>query len=168
VPGAPVQHIKRVITFTEKTRYIFEINKGIDAAEAARNPLAVNKHVPPRKRPIPLSNMIYIGDGISDIPCFSLLQKNEGTPLGVFHPGEDSARRAWLELIGPKRVKNALPPQYGKHQGLGSQLRIIVRTMCSDIKLRSRKALASEEQEEAAPEKKMPAEAGRKRKRRRR
>jgi len=159
-PGGPVKYVKRVITFTEKTRHLFEINKGISPTEAARNPLAVNKHVPPRKRPIPFSHMIYIGDGISDIPCFSLLLKQEreqGTPLGVFHPGEDSARRAWLELIGPKRVRNAMPPQYGKNQGLGSQLRIVLRTMCADIKLQSVKALAEEELTEEFRPKKTPA-----------
>lgn len=150
-PDGPVQVLKRVITFTEKTRYLFEINKGITSAESATNSLAVNKHVPQAKRPIPFSNMIYIGDGISDIPCFSLIQKQEkfeGTGLGIFHPGEESARRAWLELIGPQRVKNALPPQYGKKQGLGSLLRTIVRTTCSEIKLRGRKALAEEDENE--------------------
>jgi|SRR5882724_65066 len=161
-PGGPVRYLKRVVTFTEKTRYLFEINKGIDPAQSARNPLAVNTYMPSYKRPIPFSHMIYVGDGVSDIPCFSLLEqeKPEGTTLGVFHPGEESARRAWLELIGPKRVKNAMPPQYGKKQGLGSQLRIALRTMCWQIKLRSQKALGGEELLEESRPKKKPAKAG--------
>ncbi len=96
--GGTVKFLQRVVTFTEKTRYLFEINKGIDLAETAINPLAVNKHVPISKRPIPFSNMIYIGDGVSDIPCFSVIKKQEkleGTGLGVFHPGEESA--VWRE-----------------------------------------------------------------------
>jgi phosphoserine phosphatase len=165
VPNGPVRYVKRVVTFTEKTRHLFEINKGIDPAEAARNPLAVNKFVPSRKRTIPFSQMIYVGDGISDIPCFSLVRNQEkfaGTPLGVFHPGEESARRAWLDLIGPKRVNNAMLPRYGKTQGLGFELRRAFQTMCWEIKLRSKKALVEEEYTvEAPPRKKMPAKAGR-------
>ena len=43
-----VRHIKRCVTFTEKTRYLFEINKGLDPKRTLRNPYLVNKDVPPR------------------------------------------------------------------------------------------------------------------------
>jgi hypothetical protein len=63
--------IKRVVTFTEKTRYLFEINKGIEPTQAERNPFLVNEDVPSTDRRIPFENMVYVGDGFTDIPCFS-------------------------------------------------------------------------------------------------
>jgi hypothetical protein len=81
--------IKRAITFTEKTRYLFEINKGIERTDTLKNPYLVNRDIPDAQRPVPFENMIYVGDGLTDIPCFSLLKKERGTSYGVFHP--DSA-----------------------------------------------------------------------------
>jgi 2-hydroxy-3-keto-5-methylthiopentenyl-1-phosphate phosphatase len=54
-----VKHIKRCVTFTEKTRYLFEINKGINPNQGRRNPYLVNKDVPISNRRIPFKNMIY-------------------------------------------------------------------------------------------------------------
>ena len=39
--------------------------------------------------------MIYIGDGLTDVPCFSLLEKNGGLAFGVFKPGQESAKQAF-------------------------------------------------------------------------
>lgn len=141
-PGGPVKYLKRAITFTEKTRYLFEINKGIKPADAAKNPSLVNKDVPMDKRPVPFANMLYVGDGLSDIPCFSVIEKrpegDRGKAFGVFQPGDEkSARRAWLELIFPHRATGGVhAPKYGSRQALGSLLRMAVSTRCADIKLR--------------------------------
>lgn len=143
--GGPVKYIKRTISFTEKTRYLFAINKGIDASDLVKNPYEVNKDVPDSERPIPFAHMVYIGDGLSDIPCFSLIQKrpqgDQGIAFGVFHPGnERSARRAWLELIFPRRARGGVyPPRYGKgkNDALGAVLRAVVATRCSEIKIRN-------------------------------
>ena len=77
------KNVRRCITFTEKTRYLFEINKGINPKESRSRPHLVNKYVPEEKRRIPFRNMIYVGDGMTDIPCFSLLQKFKGKAFGV-------------------------------------------------------------------------------------
>ena len=74
-----LQYIKRCVTFTEKARYLFEINKGLDPAHTAKNPYLVNKEVPDSERTIPIANMIYVGDGLTDVPCFSVVQKNKGS-----------------------------------------------------------------------------------------
>src|SRR5262249_21148734 len=58
-----LRYIKRSITFTEKTRYLFEINKGIDAGDSRGNPYLVNRAVSETSRRIPFSNFIYVGDG---------------------------------------------------------------------------------------------------------
>ncbi len=50
-----ITSIKRCVTFTEKTRFIFEINKGIEPAKAATKPHLVNEEVAADKRRIPLN-----------------------------------------------------------------------------------------------------------------
>jgi hypothetical protein len=57
-PEGPLLHIRRAVTFTEKTRFLFEINKGLTDAETITNPYLVNRQVPPDNRPIPWENML--------------------------------------------------------------------------------------------------------------
>src|SRR5947207_2162139 len=76
--------IKRAVTFTEKTRFLFEIQKGITPQQTAKDPYLVNKDVPATDRRVPFSNMIYVGDGLTDIPCFSLIGHNRGRAFAVF------------------------------------------------------------------------------------
>ena len=74
---------KNVISFTDKTRYLFRINKGLTGQDMDRQPSSVNQPMNPQERPVPFDNMIYIGDGPSDIPCMSLLQTLGGFVIGV-------------------------------------------------------------------------------------
>lgn len=136
-----VQYVKRCVTFTEKTRYLFEINKGLDPADTAKNPYLVNRDVPDTERAIPMSNMIYVGDGLTDVPCFSVVQKNKGIAFGVFDPKEEkSAKKALIEFLKPKRVIGTHAPRYGKHDELGALLRAAVTNRCIELSLARQQA----------------------------
>jgi hypothetical protein len=94
---AEIAQIGMMIDNTTKTRALFEINKGTN-----KNPaLDVNARIPAADRRIPFENMIYIADGPSDIPCFSLVLERGGKTYGVYNPGRpdefkqnDALRRA--------------------------------------------------------------------------
>jgi phosphoserine phosphatase len=118
-----VSEIKRCVTFTEKTRFLFEINKGIAPEEAATQPHLVNQLVPEENRPVPFRNMIYVGDGMTDIPCFSLVERLGGTTFGVFQPGRESAKQAFQSFLQTKRVRTLHHPDYTEDAELGSLLR---------------------------------------------
>jgi phosphoserine phosphatase len=129
-----VSHVKRSVTFTEKTRYIFEINKGLDPRETFCNPGLVNKAVPNRR--IPLKNMIYVGDGLTDVPCFSLLQAFGGMGFGVFDPSDEGkAKQAFEDFLLPRRVMNIMEPNYKKGGALRAILQTAVLSICSQISL---------------------------------
>lgn len=129
-----IGHIRRCITFTEKTRYLFEINKGIAKNDSAGNPYLVNKDLAAPDRRIPFRNMIYVGDGLTDIPCFSLVKKEHGVAFGVFQPGEESsAKKAFLEFLMPARVVGVHAPRYRADDELGALLRAAVAARCSQI-----------------------------------
>lgn len=98
--------IKSAISFTEKTRYIHGIRKGIDTKELRSNPYRINDAISPDQQRIPFSQMIYIGDGPSDIPCLSIITHNGGTgigvsaPFGTFKKGYELARGKRI-TVGP-------------------------------------------------------------------
>lgn len=136
-----LSYIKRCVTFTEKTRYLFEINKGLRPEQTRKNPYLVNNDVPDQKRRIPFNNMIYVGDGLTDIPCFSFLKKAKGTGFGVFDPGEESsAKRALLDFLKTDRVISMHAAKYRKTDELGSFLRAAVTIRCSQLRLQQEEA----------------------------
>lgn len=139
-----VSHIKRSITFTEKTRYLFEINKGIKQPESEVNPFLVNKDVPLEKRRIPFKNIAFVGDGMTDIPCFSLVQKLGGRAFGVFDPSkQEKTKRAFQEFLLPHRVSTMHAPKFGPKQELGAMLRMWVASRAAEIQLERQMALRS-------------------------
>jgi hypothetical protein len=140
-----IHQVKRCVTFTEKTRYLFEINKGISAKQVEQNKYAVNRDVPPAKRRIPFSNMIYLGDGLTDIPCFSLVKRLGGMAFGIFNPGEErAAKRALKEFLNTDRVISMHAPRYRKADELGALLRAAVSTVAQRACLSGLEAEAQE------------------------
>lgn len=134
------KRVKRPISFTDKTRYLFEINKGITASEAMENPYKVNEQKD--ERPVPFENIIYIGDGITDIPCFSLVKDRGGRVFGVMQQDEQSAKQeAILDIGSPQRAGNLNPPDYGPDGRLGSLLRLTIEGLCTDSTIDQLEAL---------------------------
>jgi hypothetical protein len=78
-PG-PISHLGYTIDNTSKTRALFEINKGVNMNAG----LDVNARMSEEQRRVPMKNMIYIADGTSDVPCFSILNATGGKTFGVY------------------------------------------------------------------------------------
>jgi phosphoglycolate phosphatase-like HAD superfamily hydrolase len=137
--SGPLKYIKRCVTFTEKTRYLFEINKGISPADARRNPYRVNAAVRISKRRVPFRNMIYVGDGLTDIPCFSLLRnadrRGKGAAFGVFDPKRKDPKRAFREFLKSERVSSLHFPRYTENDELGTLLRAAVANRAVELAL---------------------------------
>ena len=76
----PIAQLGYTIDNTSKTRAIFEINKGVNFTQA----LDVNARMSEDQRRVPIKNMIYVADGPSDVPAFSILNKSGGRTLGVY------------------------------------------------------------------------------------
>lgn len=76
-----IGQIGYVIDNTSKTRAIFEINKGSNKFD-----IDVNATVPREKRRVPFQNIIYIADGPSDVPSFSIINQYGGKTFAVYKP----------------------------------------------------------------------------------
>ena len=75
-----MSHLGYTIDNTAKTRALFEINKGINRNSC----VDVNARIGEQERRVPLRHMVYIADGPSDVPCFSILNQSGGKTLGVY------------------------------------------------------------------------------------
>lgn len=132
-----LRHVKRCVTFTEKTRFLFEINKGIEPNHSDTNPGLVNTDVAVGERRVPFENMVYAGDGLTDIPCFSLVSKNGGTAFGIFEPGKvPSAKKAFQEFLKAGRVVSSHAPRFGPEDELGALLRAAVSSRVTALAVR--------------------------------
>jgi len=116
---------KSIVTFTEKTKFIFAINKGISGETLRKRPYEVNSASKEDERPVPFCNMIYIGDGPSDIPCFSLVMKNGGHGIGVFRKG--AVKKGYQLAKGKRLTVGPYPCDYRRGKSLRTVLEQIIK-----------------------------------------
>jgi len=95
-----ITQIAYAIDNTSKTRAIFEINKGSNLFEE----IDVNSKIAPENRRVPFENMIYIADGPSDVPAFSVIKSNGGKTFAVYPKGDQEAFKQVNQLIADGRI----------------------------------------------------------------
>ena len=108
--------IKNAISFSDKTRYLFQISKGQIGPAARTNPFVVNDRV--QDYPVPLSQVVYVGDGYTDIPCFHLVQETfNGVALGVFDASDRKKIGKAFGLVKADRVRQINSANYTRGGG---------------------------------------------------
>ncbi len=111
-PNGEIIFPKKVLSFTDKTRYIFQISKGQIGEQYRNKPYIVNNKIDPKDFRTKIENMIYIGDGLTDIPCFSLLKKYNGATIAVYDAQNMQAYgKAW-KFVKDDRVNNLNSANY--------------------------------------------------------
>jgi phosphoglycolate phosphatase-like HAD superfamily hydrolase len=125
--------VKRAVTFTEKTKFIYAINKGIFGSELRRDPLQVNSSVNETDRRIPFRNMLYVGDGPSDIPCFSMIRHFGGEAIGVIPPDDQEYRNPYQLTQGRRITAGPYTANYGTDTDLFKIIYRIVSGMAESI-----------------------------------
>ena len=116
------------INYTTKTQYLFRINKGcLDISDNSK----INKYIPEHERRVPISNMVYIGDGDTDIPCFRLVKDRGGHSIAVYKPKTKGAKEKIEKLIQEGRVNFIAPADYRN----GSKIDKIVKGIIDKIQV---------------------------------
>lgn len=110
------------VNYTSKTQFLFRINKGVlDVTEHK----GLNESTPDNKKRIPFCNMIYIGDGLTDVPCMKLVKINGGHSIAVYHDDRCIAD----SLISQGRVDFVVSADYREN----SEMENTVRTILNQI-----------------------------------
>jgi hypothetical protein len=126
---AEIAQIGMVIDNTTKTRAIFEINKGTNRNSA----IDVNANIQPEDRRIPLMNMIYIADGPSDIPSFSVVKNGGGKAYAVYNPDSTAEFEQNDRLRQVGRIDHYGPADYRESSPTAKWLRLQIHKICDRI-----------------------------------
>jgi hypothetical protein len=119
---------KRAISHTQKTQYLFRINKGyLDLRDD------VNDHLPEEDRRIPFRNMIYIGDGPTDVPCFAVMSQQDGRTLAVYDRDDPASFEKCMQLRKASRVEEIAEADYQRNTHLWRLLSYMVREIAERI-----------------------------------
>ncbi len=124
---------KKVVSFTDKTRYIFQIQKGIIGEAAKGKPFDVNKKLSPEQIRVPMNQMIFVGDGYTDIPCFSMIKKEGGISIAVYDKNHVEKWGSAYQFVADGRVSNLLSANYNEGSDLVNFLSMAVRSMAERI-----------------------------------
>lgn len=111
------------VNFTNKTQFVYRINKGIlDIA----NDKDLNASMPDDSKRIPFTNMIYVGDGLSDVPCMKMMRSYGGQAVAVY---QKSNRAGVEDLLRNGRVDYIFPADYSEGTALDLTMKNIIRKM---------------------------------------
>ena len=111
------------INFTLKTQFIFRISKGVLDIRDDDN---LNKHTDDRR--ISYRNMLYIGDGLTDIPCMKLLREKGGKAIALYPSGN---RDKVLQLVMDNRINYACVADYTQNSTLEKIVKLMIANMVS-------------------------------------
>lgn len=127
------------VNYTNKTQFLFRINKGIH--NSYDNTL-INKIVPEEEKPIPFSNMIYLGDGETDVPAMKMVKLQGGIAIAVYNPDfvptqnkKRSPKELCSEIVINKRADFMAPANYSEGADLDILIKKCIDKIVADQKL---------------------------------
>ena len=119
---------KTAVNYTNKTQFVYRINKGVLDVS---NDIDLNRSMPDDSKRIPFQNMIYIGDGLSDVPCMKMMKSYGGKAIAVYQTLDEKVK----ELLRKDRVDYIYPADYSEGSGLDKTIKDIIRNMAISDKL---------------------------------
>jgi 2-hydroxy-3-keto-5-methylthiopentenyl-1-phosphate phosphatase len=119
---------KFLVTGTMKTQFLFRINKGIEAVTES-----IDEHMPEGERPIPFQNIIYVGDGMTDVPSMALTTKSGGHAVAVYDARRDHGRATCMKLLAAGRVNFIAEADYRKGSKLSRRVELLLDAIIANI-----------------------------------
>ena len=118
---------KVAVNYTAKTQFLFRINKGVLDIDS-RSAGMLNRYTPDKDRRIPFSNMIYVGDGLTDVPCMRLVKAYGGQSIAVYN--REKGKETAQYLLSTGRVNFRTAADYSA----GSEMENIVAAVLKKIR----------------------------------
>ena len=125
---------KTAVNYTNKTQFVYRINKGVLDIS---NDTDLNRSMPDDSKRVPFTNMIYIGDGLSDVPCMKMMKAYGGCAIAVY---QESNRGKVEELLLGDRVDFIFPADYSEKSRLNKTVHNIIKKMAINDELNQENA----------------------------
>lgn len=131
-----IEFMQRQMTHTEKTRYLYYLSKGVEQSQNEKDLIYNYPNLSAKELHVPLSQVIYIGDGASDIPCFDVIRQYGGTAIGIYAQDRSAEEWEYLENIRvSQRLSNLVPAGYTENAELMQSLILSVEYLAKKIVL---------------------------------
>lgn len=121
-----------VVNYTTKTQYLFRINKGCHSMSDNKQ---INHFMEQADRPVPFENMVYFGDGDTDVPCLKVVTQNGGNGVVVYKPKTKGAKEKASKLISEKRARFMATADYRRGRELEKIAFAIIETAAARSRL---------------------------------
>lgn len=121
-----------VVNYTSKTQYIFRINKGCCDINDNKK---INSYVKEDDRPVPFSNMVFIGDGETDIPAMKMVKVNGGHSIAVYNSAKKGKKDKAVKLITENRVNFVANADYSAGKKLDRYIKFVINKLENDYSI---------------------------------
>ncbi|KAA5803735.1 haloacid dehalogenase-like hydrolase [Alkalicaulis satelles] len=122
------------VNYTNKTQFLFRINKGaLDPGDH----VAVNRYTPEDERPVPFRNMIYVGDGDTDVPCMRMVKEQGGVSIAVHPPADEALAAKTAQLKADRRVHFTAEADYCEGSALDAYMEAVIGKIAAVERLRA-------------------------------
>jgi len=111
------------INYTQKTQYIYRISKGVLDANDDYN---LNRVQDGSQRRIAYNNMIYIGDGMTDIPCMKMVKQRGGKSIALYPSGRSETVKT---LVEDNRINYVCVADYSPNSSLEKIVKLMIENM---------------------------------------
>jgi hypothetical protein len=128
-----------------KTQFLFRINKGREGVTES-----INEHMPESQRPIPFQNMIYVGDGMTDVPSMALTKKSGGHTVAVYDRRKKTSRPTCVKLLRAGRADFIAEADYRAGSKLSRRVELLLDAIIAGIAYRREAFAVMQENRERA------------------
>ena len=146
-----ISEIGYTIDNTSKTRAIFEINKGVNKNTG----YDVNAKIKEGNRRVLFKNMIYIADGPSDVPAFSVIKKGGGSTFAIYPKSDLKAFKQVEKLREDNRVDMYAEADYSEgtttYMWIMSKIQELAQSIVDEEKSRLAASISIEDNEKNKP-----------------
>ena len=136
---------KLLVTGTMKTQFLFRINKGREGITES-----IDEHMPESERPIPFQNMIYVGDGMTDVPSMALTKKSGGHTVAVYDRRKKTSRPTCVKLLRAGRADFIAEADYRAGSKLSRRVELLLDAIIAGIAYRREAFAVMQENRERA------------------
>ena len=118
------------VNYTNKTQFVYRINKGV---LDINNDVDLNNSRPDNEKRVFFSNMVYIGDGLTDVPCMKLVKQSGGHSIAIYHPGQHHNA---APLLKHERVDWMFEADYSEGSDLDHTMKLLLENLAYYNKLK--------------------------------